>query len=119
MLSHRLFTAHLCLPDALAIRGAAMGPPGSAGLLSLDSECEREETFPSTPGYGGVPRVFTELSLKEAVLGTSGHSATGPSQTFSLGFQMAAHSFFFFPEKKKVCVTVLIPGSTLRGLCVS
>lgn len=35
-------------------------------------------------------------SLMEAVLGTTGHSATGPSQTFSLGFQMAAHSFFFF-----------------------
>lgn len=55
------FTAHLCLPDGLAIRGAAMGSPGSAGLLSLASECEWEETFPSTPGYSGVPGVFTEL----------------------------------------------------------
>ena len=38
-----------------------MGPPGSAGLLSLASECEWEETLPSTPGYSGVPGVFTEL----------------------------------------------------------
>ena len=44
----------------------------------------------------------------------------GPHPDILLGFPNGCSFFFiFFPEKKKVCLTVLIWGSTLRELSVS